>query len=120
MTFRREKILRFVASNPDEYGNLAPLATEFFMEIDELRKDLKDWENDCNQDQQYIKRLQEEIAALQMERDSLQNRVFELESYSGSLAKTNDRLRPALKELIEHSERWASFDVINKMKKLVE
>ena len=38
MTPEREKILRFIAGSPDQYGACAPLAEELFKEIDFFEK----------------------------------------------------------------------------------
>lgn len=70
-TIQAEK--RTDTRKPPELVDMKPYIKELLAEVEELRNDIKDWENDCNQDRLYIKQLIQE-------RDFFHDKVQQLEN----------------------------------------
>jgi predicted nuclease with TOPRIM domain len=68
-------------------------------ELEELRDDLKDWENDCSEDEQYIKRLKDKNAELQEEVLAEHQAAVDMFGKYDELKDENIKLKEALESI---------------------
>ena len=78
-----EKLEEEIYSLKDQLQRSIKNEEQYKAALAEAKKDLKDWENDCNQDQQYIQQLQIELAQTKenfMQYQSEAQQMFDVEN----------------------------------------